>query len=117
MRFLPTRFHAVLDYLVGLIVIALPIALQMKGAGFVALIDLGLFVIVYSLLTDYELGAVQFLRIRFHLVLDAAFGFAMLIAPLIFDFPPAARWTAYPIGILSIVLSLTTRPRALGTAS
>ena len=117
MRFLPTRLHGVLDYLVGVIVIALPIALQMEGVGFVALIDLGLFVIVYSLLTDYELGAVQYLRIKFHLILDAVFGLAMLIVPSIFDLPPAARWIVHAIGVLSIVLSLTTTTRAAGTAS
>jgi len=41
----------------------------------------------------------------------------MLIAPSIVNFPPAARWIVHAVGVLSIVISLTTRTRAVGTAS
>jgi hypothetical protein len=117
MRFIPTKLHGVADYVVGLIVIGLPFLFGVGGGPRAALVLLGTFVILYSVLTDYELGAVRFLRIRFHLLLDALFGAAMLIAPSLLDFPADARWPVYVIGALSLLLASTTQRRAQGTAS
>ncbi|MGE7369058.1 SPW repeat domain-containing protein [Neorhizobium sp. NPDC001467] len=116
MRIIPTRLHGILDYLVGLILIALPIALPLQGAAFMTLICLGLFAILYSLFTDYELGVIRFLRIRFHLALDVLFGLVMLAASRIVDFPPAIHWLVPAIGILAIILAFITQVRATGTA-
>jgi hypothetical protein len=117
MRFVPTQFHGIVDYLVGLLVIALPFFLGLTAGPRVVLIILGVAVILYSLLTDYELGAVRFLRIRFHLLLDALFGISMLISPWLFDFPAESRWPVYVIGVLALVLAMTTQIRAEGTAA
>lgn len=117
MRFLPTRLHGILDYVVGLIVIALPIAFSLQGAALLALVGLGVLAIGYSLLTDYELGVVRFLRVRFHLALDFAFGVALLLTPTIFDLPSALHLPVYAIGVLAIVLAWITKIRATGTAS
>ena len=117
MRFVPTRLHGILDYLVGFIVIALPIAFPLQGAALVTLVGLGLFAILYSLFTDYELGIFRFLRLRLHLALDVLFGAVMLLTPMIVDLPAAIHWLVYAIGILAIVLALTTQIRATGTAS
>ena len=117
MRFIPTRLHGILDYLVGLIVIALPIAFPVQGTAFMTLIGLGFFVVFYSLFTDYELGVVRFLRLRFHLALDVLFGIIVLLAPTVVDLPAAIHWLLYAIGTMAIVLALTTQIRATGTAS
>jgi hypothetical protein len=117
MRFLPTMIHGVLDYLVGLLVIVLPFALGLQGSQKWTLVLLGLLVIVYSVLTDYELGLVRYLRIRFHLLLDAIFGLAMLLMPWLLDFPANARWPNYVLGVLALALVAVTDVRALGTAA
>jgi len=117
MRVVPTLFHGIVDYLVGLLVIALPFVLDLTGGPRVVLIILGAAVILYSFLTDYELGAVRFLRIRFHLLLDAVFGISMLISPWLFDVPAARRWPIYFIGALALVLTMITQTRAAGTAA
>jgi hypothetical protein len=117
MRFLPTMIHGVLDYLVGLLVIVLPFALGLQGSQKWALVILGLLVIVYSALTDYELGLARYLRIRFHLLLDTVFGLAMLLMPWLLDFPADARWPNYVLGVLALVLVAVTDVRALGTAA
>jgi hypothetical protein len=109
--------HGVLDYLVGLLVIVLPFALGLPGSQKWALVILGLAVILYSAITDYELGLVRYLRIRFHLVLDAAFGLVMLLMPWLLDFPADARWPNYVLGVLALVLVAVTDVRALGTAA
>jgi hypothetical protein len=117
MRFIPTMFHGIADYLVGLIVMSLPFFLDLAGTPRMVLIALGIIVIGYSLMTDYELGAVRFLRIRFHLLLDALFGGALLISPWLLSFPVNTRWPANVIGILALILAVTTQVRAEGTAA
>src|SRR3978361_258567 len=109
MRFIPTAAHGLADYVVGLIVAGLPFYYDWTGAPRVAFVALGLLVICYSLLTDYELGLVRVLRIRFHLLLDALFGLAMLVAPTLLRLPSGSRTSVYVIGVLSLVLSVTTK--------
>lgn len=116
-RFIPTTVHGFADYLVGLTVIALPFLLGSEGAARVVLIALGIFVLLYSLVTDYELGAIRFLRIRFHLLLDALFGIVMLVLPLTLDTTGTAQWPFFVFGILALALVFTTRVRAEATAA
>lgn len=116
MRFIPTIAHRLADYLVGLIVIAMPIYFAWTGSARIFFMTLGA-VICYSMLTDYELGLVKILRIRFHLLLDALFGIAMLAAPTLLNLPIDSRGIVYVIGALSILLSFTTKIRAHGTGS
>jgi hypothetical protein len=117
MRFIPTIAHGLADYLVGLIVIAMPIYFAWTGSARIFFLTLGVVVICYSMLTDYELGLVKILRIRFHLLLDALFGIAMLAAPTLLNLPIDSRAIVYVIGALSILLSFTTKIRAHGTGS
>jgi hypothetical protein len=117
MRLILTTAHGLADYVVGLIVVGLPFYFVWTGATRVAFVTLGLFVILYSLLTDYELGLVRALRIRFHLVLDALFGLAMLATPTLLHLPNSSRIPVYVIGALALILSVTTKIRAQGTRS
>ena len=117
MRFIPTRVHGVLDYVVGLVLLLLPFVLGLQRGGFWALLALGALGIVYSLVTDYELGVVRYLCIRFHLVLDALMGIALLVMPWLSDIPGDSRWPMITIGILALILSFTTHTQADGTAA
>jgi hypothetical protein len=117
MRFIPTAAHGLADYVIGLIIAGLPFYYNWTGAPRVAFVALGVLVICYSLLTDYELGLIRVLRIRFHLLLDALFGLAMLAAPTLLNLPHDSHISVYVIGVLSLFLSLTTRIRAQGTRS
>jgi hypothetical protein len=104
MRFIPTTAHGLADYIVGLIVMGFPFLFGWTGASRVTFATLGILVICYSLLTDYELGLVRVLRIRFHLLLDALFGLAMLAAPMLLHLPNNYRIPVYAIGVLSLFL-------------
>jgi hypothetical protein len=109
--------HGVLDYLFGLLVIALPFILGLQGLQKWALVVIGMLVVVYSAATDYEMALVRYLRIRFHLLLHAVFGLAMLLTPWLLDIPANARWPNYVLGVLAFVLVAVTEVRALGTAA
>ena len=117
MRFVPTLAHGAVDYLVGLLLIALPFMLGLQGTPRMILFGLAFTVLLYSFCTDYELGAVRYLRIRFHLLLDAVFGIVMLLLPSLFDFPADAAAPIYLIGGMALVLVFTTEIRATGTAT
>jgi hypothetical protein len=103
MRFAPTLVHAIADYVVGIIVAVLPLYLGLSAR--MTFIALGIAVICYSLLTDYELGLVRFLRIRFDPLLDALFGVAMLAAPSLLHLTGRDATIAYVIGALALVLT------------
>jgi len=58
MRFIPTKFHAPLDYIVGAALIAAPWIFRFSEhtAATIVPIVLGIGLIAYSLFTNYELG-------------------------------------------------------------
>jgi hypothetical protein len=117
MRFIPTAVHGIADYVVGLIVLGLPFYFGWSGAPRALFVLLGIYAIAYSLLTDYEAGLFRLLPMRFHLLLDVIFGFAMLSLPYLIALPPVGRPIAYAIGALALVLVAATRTRAPGARS
>jgi hypothetical protein len=115
-RFVPTVFHAVTDYLVAIALILMPFALGWSGLSRTLIVAIGVTGLLVSFLTDYELGAYRLLRIRFHLLFDAVFGIVMLLLASLMDIPQAHRWPLYVIGIFALLMSLVTKIRAQGTA-
>lgn len=116
MRFIPTRIHGIADYVVALIVIGLPFVYGWTGAQRWTLVALGVFVVLYSLCTDYELGAIPFLRMRSHLLLDAVFGVLMLALPWALNFSQDNVVPMSVIGILGMILTITTKMQPQGSA-
>ena len=97
MRFIPTKFHAPLDYIVGAVLIAGPWILQYSddNAATVISIVLGVGLIAYSLLTNYELGVWKVAPMAVHNLIDIVAG-ALLAAYeeaalALVDQVPAAR--------------------------
>lgn len=76
LRVIPTGVHGTLDYLASGINLILPGLLQLEDAPPAALVPrlAGGIGAGYSLITDYELGAVKVLSMPVHLALDAAKG-------------------------------------------
>ena len=111
MRFVPTLIHGIADYLVGAAMVLLAFATCATGAGFVAYLLLGLFAIVYALLTDYELGWRPILTMPAHLAIDAGFAVAMLLLPIVFTLPVMLGWTSVVIAFMAGVLVATTKMR------
>jgi len=84
MRFIPTKFHAPLDYIVGAALIAAPWIFQFSEhkAATVVPIVLGIGLIAYSLFTNYELGVWKVAPMAVHNLIrhcsrGAARGFAL----------------------------------------
>lgn len=116
MRMISTKTHGMLDYLTGATLLAAPKALglddvptaarvlQMAGAGAAA----------YSLLTDYELGALKLLPMPAHLAMDTASGVLLASSPWLFGFAGNGRryWLPHVlVGTTEVLAALTTRIR------
>lgn len=110
MRFIPTRIHGMADYLIGALLIIAPWIFGFSDAGIAAWLPvvLGAGVILYSLLTDYELGAVHTIPMPIHLVLDAAGGVLLAISPWLFGFSELVWIPHLVVGLLEIGAAITT---------
>jgi hypothetical protein len=91
MRFVPTGIHAYFDYLGGISLLAAPFVFGFFSIGGPAVIIpmvLGAGLILYSLLTNYELGipGLKFIPMVVHLILDFLASAFLALSPFLFGF-------------------------------
>jgi hypothetical protein len=116
MRFIPSKFHAPLDYIVGVVLIAAPWIFRFSEdtAATVVSIVLGIGLIAYSLFTDYELGVWKVAPMAVHNLIDIVAGAVLALSPWLFGFADegANAWAPFvAIGLAAIFLGLTTKQR------
>lgn len=111
MRFIPTRIHGVLDYLMGALLIAAPWILDFNRGGAETWVPviLGAGVILYSIFTDYELGVVRKLSMPTHLMMDLAGGVFLAISPWLFGFDDFVYLPHLILGIAEIGAAIFTK--------
>jgi hypothetical protein len=119
MRFLPTRIHGVIDHLWSAALIASPwlFGFATGGAAQWTAVVFGLTALLYSLATDYELGAVRLIPMRGHLALDGIAGAALAASPWLFGFSREIVWPHLLFGLSSVIASLVSRSDARTRAS
>ena len=106
----PTRIHGILDYLLGALLIASPWLLGFadnEAARWVPVV-LGAGVLLYSLFTDYELGAVRKLQMPAHLLLDAVGGILLAASPWILGFDERVWMPHVVLGLVEVVTAAIT---------
>jgi hypothetical protein len=106
---LPTRVHGFLDYLLGAVLVVIPLAFDF-GAGPQTWLPvlMGGGAIVFSLLTEYELGVVPMIPMPAHLILDALGGLFLAASPWVLGF-------AWEVWIPHVVLGLGAVAAAIFT--
>jgi hypothetical protein len=112
MRIISTKAHGVLDYLVGVILIAAPwiLGFARNGAETWVPVILGAGAILYSLLTNYEMGVSKTISMRTHLMLDIASGILLAASPWLFNFDDYVYLPHLVLGLGEmLVASLTER--------
>ena len=114
MRFLPTKFHAPLDYIVGAALIAAPWIFQFSEhtAATTVPIILGIGLIAYSLFTNYELGVWKVAPMAVHNLIDIAAGGLLAASPWLFGFADetANVWVPHlVVGLAAVFIGLTTK--------
>ena len=111
MRFISTRAHGVIDYLLGALLIVAPYLLDFADgtAAQWVLQIVGAALIGASLLTDYELGIMRMIPMPIHLGLDVAAGLLLVVSPWLFGFADRV-WLPHVIfGLAEIGVGLMTR--------
>ncbi|NJK86324.1 MAG: hypothetical protein HC906_10480 [Bacteroidales bacterium] len=110
MRFIKTKTHGVLDYLVGIILIAAPwiFGFATGGPEQVVPIVIGILMIGMALLTDYEYGAIKAIPMPFHLTMDVIAGIFLAISPWLLGYAEIVFLPHLLVGIVEVFVALTT---------
>ena len=113
MAALSTRTHGYADYGVGVLLILAPYLLGFANGGPAQWVPmtLGVVLIGYSLLTDYELGAAHLIPMPVHLGLDIGGGLLLLASPWLFGFTDVIVWPHVLVGLIEIGTASITRRR------
>lgn len=116
-QFIPTKVHGALDYIVALALIGAPWIFGFSEVGGPAVIIpmvLGAGLILYSLFTKYEWGAVKVLGMPYHLIFDVVASVFLLASPFIFGFSSMAPnvWVPHVVvGVAVILVVIFSKPQ------
>jgi hypothetical protein len=111
MRFIGTKTHGYLDYIMGALLIAAPWILDFDrgGAETWVPVALGASMILLALMTDYELGASRKISMPTHLTIDLMSGLLLAASPWIFGFADYVWQPHLILGILEVGAALFTK--------
>lgn len=108
-RFIPTKVHGVLDYVVAIALILAPMIFGFSDLGGPAVIIpmvLGVGLFLYSLFTNYEWGLVKVVGMPVHLIIDTVAATFLLASPFIFGFNDEALNAWLPHVVVGIAVLL-----------
>lgn len=94
-RFVTQKIHAMLDYPVAIILVAMPFVLGLGQSNPMALwlsVGTGVAAFILTLLTDHETGVIRVVPYSFHLVVDFAVGVMFVVAPIGLGFAGMDAW-------------------------
>jgi hypothetical protein len=117
-RFIPTKVHGALDYIVAIALILAPWIFNFANVGGPAVvipIVLGIGLILYSLFTRYEWGLIKVVGMPVHLVFDVLASVFLIASPFLFGFADMAAnvWlphVAVGIAVIIVVIFTQTQP-------
>lgn len=99
-----TKIHGLLDYLVGLLLIAAPwfLGFDSEGVERTLSVTMGVVTIVYSLFTSYEWGLVRVIPFSIHLLIDFLSGLLLLSSMWVLG---TKSWFFFLAGAMIIVVT------------
>jgi SPW repeat len=111
MKIISRKVHGFLDYLVGIVLIAIPLLFGFADDGPATYIPvaLGTGALVYSFLTDYECGLVPLIPFRLHLLIDVLSGAFLALSPWLFGFSNKVYLPHLIFGLIEIAAGIMTR--------
>lgn len=108
---IPTKIHGILDYVVGVALIAAPWLFGFADGGAETWIPvaLGAGSILYSLLTNYEMGLSGVISMRAHLMMDVVAGLFLAISPWLFDYADRVYLPHVIVGAFMVLSGISTK--------
>lgn len=118
LRFIPTKVHGALDYIVAVALMLAPMIFGFQEVGGAAVfipMALGAGLFLYSLFTNYEWGVFKVIDMRYHLIVDVIASTLLLLSPFLFGFINQApnAWLphiAVGVTVILVVLCSKTEP-------
>lgn len=123
MKFIPTKVHGALDYIVAIALVLAPMIFGFQDVGGAAVavpVILGVGLFLYSLFTRYEWGLIKVLGMPYHLIIDFVAATVLTLSPFLFGFineEPNAWVPHVVVGItvILVVLFSQTQPATTDT--
>ena len=111
MRFIETKTHGYLDYIMGALLIAAPWLFDFDRGGAETWVPviLGIAMIGLALMTDYELGVSRKIAMGTHLTIDLIGGALLAVSPWLFGFADYVWEPHLILGILEMGAALMTK--------
>ena len=106
-----TKTHGILDYLIGILLIASPWLFDFANGSAAQHIPvtLGIATLIMSFFTNYELGAVKSISLGAHLTMDTLSGLFLVVSPWLFNFSETVYLPHLVFGLLEIGVVFITR--------
>jgi hypothetical protein len=102
-----SRLHAILDYgMAFMLLLPWIVNFNDKSPDSILFFFLGSIIIIYSLMTDYELGMVKLIPMGTHRVFDFVSGLILVLTPLLFEVYSYYLYWPAMLGVLMILLSV-----------
>lgn len=112
-RLISTRAHSTFDYIMGLLLISIPFLFGFHLGGWETWVPIiiGSVMLVYSILTQYELGVAKFIPLSIHFVLDLICGLFLAFSPWLLGFSGTIFLPHLVTGLILIGSVLVTYPQ------
>ena len=110
MRFVPTWIHGIADWLLGILLIAVPYILGFArgGAETFVPVALGITGLIVTFFTNHEYGIVRKIPMIGHLWVDGFAGILLATSPWIFGFADTVWIPHVVLGVTEFVASIVT---------
>lgn len=120
MKVISRKAHGFLDYIVSLFLIFSPwmIGFARGGNETTVPIVIAVLTLLYSLLTDYELGPGKVISFKTHLLLDTLSGITLAASPWLFGFAEFVYLPHLIMGLaeIAVVAMTSTKPSSSAIA-
>lgn len=110
MQTIEAKTHACIDYSVGIILIAAAYLLNFQAEKLpnTVLYAVGIGSLLYSVLTNYELGLLKIIPINIHFMLDTISGMFLATSPWLLGFSELVFLPHLLLGIITIGAAIIT---------
>lgn len=114
MKIIDTKTHGYMDYIMGIFLLASPslFSLDLHAIESTVFYIVGVTALIYSLLTNYELGLLKIIPMKGHLALDIFSGIFLAASPWFLGFADVVCKPHLILGLIEIGAALLTTSKS-----
>lgn len=107
-----TKTLGIFDYIVGLVTASSPWLFgfaHVGGASLFLPLFIGCMVVLMSIFSNYEFGAIKIFPMQMHLSLEVFFGFFLFVSPFLYGFYHLVFLPQVILGLIMLLLGIFTK--------